>query len=1447
MEIIKTAANRVNQWNTKIIPPFILLLCTSLFPNMLRADEGNPSKWAEKLDRVMLKDRHVFVRNTGQWDDQIRYRALSGHSSVFFYDQSMVFSMRRIKTPVDSISLTEEGKMPHQMAEMEFLAYEWSFIGSNAQCKPIAESKVESDYTYFRNGSSKAQRDEKFRTLIYPDIYPKTDFVVYTTDEGQFKYDVKLKPGADPAKVKFGLKGVKRIEIAKNGDLVLHTDWGEFHEKAPYTYQLIDGVEQEVSSAYLLYNDSTIGFQVGHYDPQHELVIDPIQVDWSTYFYGEGKSINRTYTYAYTWVYDVDIDEDDHVYITGVTNDSFVSNVNSYDTTFSGGYWDAFVCKMSPDGKEILKFTYIGGSGWEYAFNIAVNKNQEPVIAGFTYSSAGFPITKGAFDTVPNGTWYKGFITKFNKDLDSLIFSTYFGGQYYNIIYEMELDENDDLYVVGGTTSDDFPVTTNAWQKNYGGGGNNWGWYNGGDGFLSKLSADGTKLLYSTYIGGDGFDRVYDMHLDTSGEVYLCGLTTSTNFTTTAGSRFTFKSAANIQGEDGFMMKFGKNLNNLIYSNIMGGSQDDRFESIFVNENGEAYLGGYSTSSDFPVTFRAYQKQNNGGADHVVVKVRKEGVSLLYSTYLGGSGNDYYSPYGWFQSNIKLASNTKDEAIICGISNSFNYPTTSDAFQRNNGLNTTYWNPSLVIAKLDMYGEKLVYGTYYGGNGYDYPSAVLVKRTSCVSNIVVGGFTTSADYPVTNNAYRTKASSNNAWYNGFVSKFRDTLKTEPIDLGPDQLKCDLVGIVLDAGNQGSDTRWNTGRTSRTLAVEEPGTYWVEATYGCDTVRDTVQVFLEYSPTVPILGSDTTFCDNFPAVTLDAKNDTIDASYLWNTTDTTQQIQPTDTGTYWVRISTKNCGSKTDTLKFHLLKTPLIKQLKDSVFCDTVLWKPMIGLQNNRENYLWSTNDSTNTITIVDTGQYMAKISNICGVDSLEFHVSMLNSPIAILPSDSVFCDQVQWSFESGDLENDEEYQWLDLSRNLSLINRSNSLDIDSSGLFVLEITNRCGSSSDTVEVGILSTPELNLGKDSIYCDQVDVTLKGGNAFNEELYIWQDNSTKPDFRVRNEGLYFLTVNNRCGTAFDSIRFIEKRSPVVDLPDDSVFCENVNWQLNASFPDAEATYLWNTSATTPDILVNQPGMYKVVLSNRCGITSDSVHVSLLKKPVAVIPEDEKVFCDVVTPFTLSSERDASNEETIRWLDGFAADQKEIRSPGWYGFTLENQCGASTDSFLVRVSNSPVVNLGPDTILCGNFKLKLDAGNPGMQFLWFPNGETSQSIEASKQTTYNVTVTNADGCEGTDDFTIGSNCVSHVNIPEAFSPNGDGLNEVFRPVLINYEQFEMKIYNRWGELLFESSDPSMGWDGTYLGNALDAGAYTYVIRFITTEDARFRTFSGIVFLMK
>jgi len=1416
---------------------FLLLCCSTVKGK--NADQ-NISKKDTAAQKIMshLLSSSLFEKNDGQYDDPFEYRFTNGNACVDFYKNQVRFSVRKAKTEFNPQKIEES-------VQFEYVTWSLEFAGAKSAFVQNKEVLTTSNVSSFRaNGSSIKQRNTA--SIFYENIYPNIDLVFYKSEDHELKYDFILHPNAKLSDIAIIYHGVQDIDILENGNLSYVTELGTIHEKAPYSF--VKRNKNEVRIDYALKGD-TLKFDADFNVAAEEIILDPIYVDWSSYFYGTGRT---TTGFGYTWVYDLDIDANNSVYVAGMTNDRFPSTINTYDTS-TNGYYDAFICKLTPAGDSIIWFSYLGGSNYEYCFALAVNAQEQPVVSGFTYSS-DFPVTVNAFDKTPNinngaGNYFAGYVTKFSKNGDSLIFSTFLGGSKSDLIQSMVLDDSNYVYITGQTSSPDFPVTTGAYQTTFGGASNNFGWYNTGDAFLTKMKPDGSGLVFSTFIGGVYDDVAYQVALGPNRDIFIVGKTTSTNFPTTDGSGIFNSSLSGTS--DGFICKFNPTGTSLSYSQMMGGSGEDWFEGVYINKKNEAYVAGISKSSNFYTTSSAYQKTSRGMSEAVIVKMNPGGQNVIYSTYLGGSGDEiYYSGY-IYNSNIRIAANVREEAIICGITRSTDYPVTSDALMTTNPSSNSgsYWNTAATITKLDYFGSKLLYGTYYGGSSFEIPGANKLKRISCFTNILYGGFTASSDYPTTTGAYKQSKSSSSTgfFWTGFISKFRDTLYTDAIDLSLEDtiIECDQVFEILNAKNIGADIIWSNGKKESVIIVEKAGPLFVQATYGCDTVRDSIYIKLEYRPKVPVLPSDSVYCDIMPTLFLDAGNDSMLANYTWSTGDKVKAIQVSDPSQYWVKIETPHCGTKYDTINIGYKLTPDVTLPRDSVFCNTISWTLRVGDSLiNDEVYSWNTGDTTSFLTVKDTGFFKVVGANVCGIDSSEITIRKLITPSIRLPDDSAFCNQINWTIKYGMSDNREAYSSTNLETGTQNFASLDSITLKFPQTVEVKAQNKCGIAMDTLKVTLFKTPDFNLANDTTFCDNLLLPINLPSFSVNDLYTWSDNTNSASRVINQPGVYWAEIKNKCGVDRDTINLYLLKSLILKLPEDSVFCDQINWNVNGGL-GANCMYLWNSGSMDSILSISQPGIYKLKVSNYCGSVTDSIVVDKLASPQVDLKED-KVFCEQIQSVTYNVGL-PGNSETYLWSNGNTTNQNTIATSGLHWVTISNKCDLVSDSVRFTLGQNPIVDLGPDTTLCGEFNLLLDAGNAGMDYLWQPFGETSKTIRASEQTTYTVTVTSTLGCVGSDKFVIRPDCISKSFIPNAFSPNGDGLNDIFKPTLINFEKYTLSIYNRWGAKVFESNSAELGWDGLYDGRDAPQGVYSYVMRYKTTENDTWQNKSGALQLIR
>ena len=421
--------------------------------------------------------------------------------------------------------------------------------------------------------------------------------------------------------------------------------------------------------------------------------------------------------------YGIVVDDLGYAYALGFTSSvDFPTTSGAFNETINGiGSDDVFVVKLSPDGSTLEYSTFIGGSGDDYAENLALDSSGNIFITGYTPSS-DFPTTVGVINNTYNGGSYDIFVCKLNNLGSALIYSTLLGGLLIDRGHSIAIDSSGNAYITGVTSSStNFPTTTGAINTTFNG-----GTY---DAFVSKINADGTVLVYSTLIGGSDSDSVYDIAVDESGCAYITGYGSS-NFPTTTG---VINSTDN-GGYDVFVCKIGAGGTTLEYSTFLGGSGSDTGQGIAVDRNGCAFVTGYTTDSttDFPTTPGALNETHNGGTNDVfMAKINAEGSVLDYSTFLGGSNQDY---------GYAIVVDSWGDVYIAGQSYSTNFPTTSNAFDEvYNGAGDIF------VSKIDT-NLTSEYATFFGGSGEDIGYGVAVGDEGCA---YITGRAASSDFPTT--------------------------------------------------------------------------------------------------------------------------------------------------------------------------------------------------------------------------------------------------------------------------------------------------------------------------------------------------------------------------------------------------------------------------------------------------------------------------------------------------------------------------------------------------------------------------------------------------------------------------------------------------------------------------------------------------------------------------
>ncbi len=559
--------------------------------------------------------------------------------------------------------------------------------------------------------------------VAYQRVYPGVDLVYYGKN-GELEFDFAVAPGADPRAIHLTLEGAE-ASATSNGDLVLRANGMRIMLCKPRLYQFADSQKRSVEGRYAIDQHNRVSFVIGNYDKTKKLVIDPV-LAYSMMIGGGWPDSGGA----------VAVDSAGYTYIAGntlsanfpVTPAAFDSSCgtdtvcNQYSKNGSHfRYQDIFVAKLTSRGTRVW-VTYLGGSADDTASGIAVDGNGYAYVGGYTNSS-DYPASPlgGA---PPKQTPF-AFVTKLNPVGSSIIYSVRFCSQC--TAAGITVNSAGETFVAGGT-SGSFLATSNAFQGTARG---------GTDGFVAKLNAAGTSLVYGTFLGGSLDDTVSAITVDGSGNAFVAGFTGSSDFPTTPG---TYESSAT-SPPSLFVTRLNSSGSGLAFSTFFSGpGPGGGISGIAIDGTGNTYVTGNSSSrGQFPTTPGAYQQTHHSLFDAYVTKFDPQGAQLVYSTLLGGGATDGAT-------SIVVQNG---EAIVTGNTGSGDFPTTENGFQRVNRTNHRF---TCFITKLNATGSALRYSSFLGGSN---DSICTSAALGPFGNVYVTGWTGDNDFPTTPGAFRT--------------------------------------------------------------------------------------------------------------------------------------------------------------------------------------------------------------------------------------------------------------------------------------------------------------------------------------------------------------------------------------------------------------------------------------------------------------------------------------------------------------------------------------------------------------------------------------------------------------------------------------------------------------------------------------------------------------------
>jgi hypothetical protein len=735
-----------------------------------------------------------FIQNDGQVDERVRfYEKGSGHG-VFFTEKGIYFSLVGGRQLADGNLRSEDrSKERGEKQENSVIGEHGSNVDgwhgqtvlsseiqnpkseivrllplfTNKNLEIVAEDVQDGKVNYFTGNDPEKWKINipTYKTVVYRNIYKDVDMRFYGNNQ-QLEYDIIVEPGANLSRIQFAYQGIEGLRITEDGDLELRLKEGKLVQKKPYVYQEIAGErieidgkfkildakaryrKQETGSRGVLVHERwtetektevrckmqdlelltrnpkpetrnlslvtrqpshiAYGFQVASYNKKYPLIIDPVLV-YSTYLGGSSSDIGN----------DIAVDGSGNTYITGYTSSSDFPTASAlYGST--EGSWDVFVTKLNASGSSLVYSTFLGGSLSDKGNGIAVDGSGNAYVTGVTESS-DFPTASAKYGSNAGGS--DAFVTKLNASGNGLTYSTYLGGNNDDVGYDVAVDGTGNAYVTGNTYSSNFPTAFAIYKSNAG----------GGDVFVMKLNTSGSSLAYSTYLGGSNDDFGNDIAVDESGNAHITGYTLSSNFPTTSAI---YGSSAG--SWDVFVTKLNASGISLVYSTYLGGSLSDKGYGITVDGTGNAYVTGMTGSSNFPTASAIYEN-NAGGNDAFVTMLNALGSSLVYSTYLGGGADDV---------GYDIVVDGIGNAYVTGNTDSSNFPTASAIRGSNVGGGDVF------VTKLNTSGSGLTYSTYLGGSKDDFGNGIAVDGSG---DAYVTGYTLSSNFLTASAIYGNNA------------------------------------------------------------------------------------------------------------------------------------------------------------------------------------------------------------------------------------------------------------------------------------------------------------------------------------------------------------------------------------------------------------------------------------------------------------------------------------------------------------------------------------------------------------------------------------------------------------------------------------------------------------------------------------------------------------------
>jgi len=655
----------------------------------------------------------AFERNVGQTVPQVKFLSRCAGATLFL-------------TSSEAVLASNAGGLPRLARELRM-----TMLGANPSAEAIGLDELPGKTNYFLGNDRGKWRTNvpTYARVKFRKVYPGID-LLYRDNHGRLEYDFRVRPGAAIGKIRLAFPDASSLKLDERGALLLQLGGSVLLFEAPSLYQEIAGRKVRLEGRFVIRANQAVGFAAVGYDRSQPLTIDPVLV-YSTWLGGIGADRGVA----------VAVDAAGNAYITGSTTSP--NFPGAHPTSPRSGpdpeQPNVFVAKINRTGSALLYFTYLGGSKSDGGIGIAIDSAGHAYVTGFTVSP-DFPIVASVQSR--HGGGYDAFVAKLNSSGSELLYSTFLGGDGGESGGGIAVDSSGSAYVTGYTGSRNFP-TFHPLQGSLKG---------PFDVFICKLSPDGRHLIYSTFLGGSNSDEGVAIAVDSGGNAYVTGSVTSSDFPTLNPIQSKFGGGV----VDAFVLKLNAEGSALVYSTYLGGSYRDQGAGIAVDPSGNAYVTGFTGSTDFPVS-HAIQPELAGEFDAFVAKLNFTGSDLLYSTYLGGSGDD---------KGAAIAVDRSGNAFVTGFTGSLNFPVVGPIQPQFGGATDVF------VSRLNAAGSVLQFSSFLGGTADDQGAGIAVDSSD---NAYVTGYTASPNFPVAHPLQTSFAGIEDA----FLAKIGKTRASHP--------------------------------------------------------------------------------------------------------------------------------------------------------------------------------------------------------------------------------------------------------------------------------------------------------------------------------------------------------------------------------------------------------------------------------------------------------------------------------------------------------------------------------------------------------------------------------------------------------------------------------------------------------------------------------------------